>query len=158
MEFTQSANWILVRLTGSMRRQFTASFVVPLLATLLGCGGQSVTPTSGSTPASAKAGYFSTEPSHATYLPRTDSYCAYRPSNPIHGNRGRIMVRLTTRLSLPLTTGPSRTTGRSGAISETRSPATLPAQRPRLSSGPHASGASTRIRSERLPFRNHIGT
>jgi hypothetical protein len=44
MVFTQSANWILARLTGSMRRRFAASLVVALLPTLLGCGGQSATP------------------------------------------------------------------------------------------------------------------
>jgi len=157
MVFTQSVNWITARLTGSMRRRFAASLVVALLPTLLGCGGQSAT---------QPLDQHRRQRNPATSVPnlRTPLTClartltAHRPSNPIHGNRGQIMTKLTTRLSLPLTTGPSRTTGRSGAISETRSAATLLAQRPRSSSGLHASGASTRTRSEQLPFRNHIGT
>ena len=39
------------------------------------CGGCQVATQGGSSTPPAKPGYFGTEPSHATYLPRSDSYC-----------------------------------------------------------------------------------
>ncbi len=157
MVFTQSANWTLARLTGSMGRWFAASSWWRYCRR---CSDVAANPRR----QPLDQNPHQRNPATSVPILRTPLTCpertltAHRPSNPIHGNRGQIMTRLTTRLSLPLTTGPSRTTGRSDAISETKSPATLPAQRPRSSSGLRASGASTRTRSEQLPFGNHIGT
>ncbi|HXX00608.1 MAG TPA: hypothetical protein VEJ00_05290 [Candidatus Acidoferrales bacterium] len=54
----------------------SAAGALALLAILLGCGGQ---PTASNQPPKTpptKPGYFGTEPSHATFLPRSDAYCA----------------------------------------------------------------------------------
>jgi hypothetical protein len=62
-----------------LKRGLGISCVLALWAALIGCGGgQPGTASAGSTspPPPAKTGYFGTEPAHATYLPRSDSYCA----------------------------------------------------------------------------------
>jgi len=64
---TRSIQWF----RGRTKRNFTASCTLLLSAILLGCGGLS-----GTASQTTKPGYFATEPSHATYLPRSDAYCA----------------------------------------------------------------------------------
>ena len=67
-----SANSTKFRLDDRRIRGLAAAFLLALSLTLAGCGAQS----SSSSPPPSKPGYFGTEPSHATYLPRSDSYCA----------------------------------------------------------------------------------
>jgi len=61
---------------GRLRRGLAVSALVALLAAQLGCGGGGYMQTGGSQPPPQGNQYFSTEPSHATYLPRADAYCA----------------------------------------------------------------------------------
>lgn len=62
---------------GRLRLAFTNARAAAMLTALLGCGGQSATPSPGPTPTpQPQQGYFGTEPSHATDLPRSDSFCA----------------------------------------------------------------------------------
>ena len=65
--FTRSTHW----LSGRSKRRFAASWTLLSSAILLGCGGLS-----GTTSQATKPGYFGTDPAHATYLPRSDAYCA----------------------------------------------------------------------------------
>jgi hypothetical protein len=59
-----------------MRRGLAVSYVLALSTTLLGCGGHLETQASRLPEPTKKVSYFGTEPSHAAYLPRSDSYCA----------------------------------------------------------------------------------
>jgi len=60
----------------SSRQRFVTLFILALTSISLACGGGPTTPASNSTMPPTTKGYFGTEPSHATYLPRSDSYCA----------------------------------------------------------------------------------
>jgi hypothetical protein len=61
-----------------MARGLAGFSILALVVTLFGCGGQPTAATPkppGPTPPPG-TNYFATEPAHATYLPRSDSYCA----------------------------------------------------------------------------------
>lgn len=60
-------------LTGS-RQWFVFSFALLLSAISMGCGGQSRS--TSLPPPVTNPSYFATEPAHATFLPRSDTYCA----------------------------------------------------------------------------------
>jgi hypothetical protein len=66
----------LLRLIGCIRRELAISCLLAGLGALLGCGAQTASQGGGSTQPPARPGYFSTESSHATFLPRSDSFCA----------------------------------------------------------------------------------
>jgi hypothetical protein len=68
---------MLVRPASRRRRALAISLALALLMVSLGCGGGQAAGT-GQEPATPPTtpGYFGTEPAHATFLPRSDSYCA----------------------------------------------------------------------------------
>jgi hypothetical protein len=72
-QFARWTPWLI----GGLKRGLAISCALLISAALLGCGGQSTAPGAGSTPPPqpVKTGYFGTEPSHATYLPRSNSFC-----------------------------------------------------------------------------------
>jgi len=76
VHFLRSVKGNLLPRTGGLSRLCATSRVLLLLATMPGCGGQPATSAGGSPPPGATPAYFDTEPSQATYLPRSDSYCA----------------------------------------------------------------------------------
>jgi hypothetical protein len=78
MLLTQSARRMLLHSNSRLRRGLAFSCALAQLTSLLACGGHPTTTATGSTtpPPSGNPAYFGTEPAHATYLPRSDSYCA----------------------------------------------------------------------------------
>jgi len=71
-------------LTACLRRGIAISSLLALLAAQLGCGGGGYsTQGGGSPPPQGNPNYFGTEASHASFLPRSDSYCtsAVKPNS-----------------------------------------------------------------------------
>ena len=56
-------------------QKLMAASVLAFTVWLAGCGGTSAAPSGSQQPPTGN-GYFGTEPAHANYIPRTDSYCA----------------------------------------------------------------------------------
>jgi hypothetical protein len=72
--FTRPTRPRLASFIDRLRHKLATWFALAFCATLFGCGGQSA-----STPPATQGtqpGYFGTEPAHATYIPRSDVYCA----------------------------------------------------------------------------------
>jgi len=59
-----------------LQRSLVFFFIVAVGAISLACGGQLTNSSGGPTTPPTAKGYFGTEPSHASFLPRSDAYCA----------------------------------------------------------------------------------